>query len=401
MTQTRNLNDRKPQNNPAAGAQRIPRKPASGTGAYRATHPDKAAAKALRQRARNAELDGTEVPAEALRAVEQALEPHWLQSCGLRDWSREERRSLSEKTGLTVYQLYKAERLLHAPRRAGRPRLTSANMTALGSWREEHGLTIDDLSAMTGVGHAYLYKIELGQRRPSAQTREEIEQGPGVLPGVIFPAPKPPAVPDEADPEFFNEFLARARVESGLSWIELAAAAGVGMKTAGDWLMGRRLPRQGGSRTPPREKLGRIAAAVGYPLSYVIECWERTLEGAYPQRQNLTCIRGHLFDETNTYWTPDGDRQCRACRRLRGPGWPSRQQPRPYRPSPRTPPRNESGYRGVRRTKAGCWAAGIMHGYQTHYLGIFTTPEQAARAYDARATELKGERARLNFPVTA
>ena len=27
------------------------------------------------------------------------------------------------------------------------------------------------------------------------------------------------------------------------------------------------------------------------------------------------CKHGHAFDEENTYWTPDGRRQCRACRR--------------------------------------------------------------------------------------
>lgn len=29
------------------------------------------------------------------------------------------------------------------------------------------------------------------------------------------------------------------------------------------------------------------------------------------------CIRGHAFDETNTYWTRDGRRHCKPCMRIR------------------------------------------------------------------------------------
>lgn len=33
-----------------------------------------------------------------------------------------------------------------------------------------------------------------------------------------------------------------------------------------------------------------------------------------PQLRRSGCIRGHRFDSINTYVTPDGRRQCRACR---------------------------------------------------------------------------------------
>jgi hypothetical protein len=32
--------------------------------------------------------------------------------------------------------------------------------------------------------------------------------------------------------------------------------------------------------------------------------------------RKISCFRGHAFDEANTYVTPDGRRQCRACRAL-------------------------------------------------------------------------------------
>jgi hypothetical protein len=44
------------------------------------------------------------------------------------------------------------------------------------------------------------------------------------------------------------------------------------------------------------------------------------------------------------------------------------------------------------------WNARIRQGGQSHYLGYFSTPEEAARAYDKKAYELRGEFARLNFP---
>lgn len=58
---------------------------------------------------------------------------------------------------------------------------------------------------------------------------------------------------------------------------------------------------------------------------------------------------------------------------------------------------NTSGYRGVTR-RGRRWVAQITHAGTHHYLGIFVTPEEGARAYDAAALEHFGEFARLNFP---
>ena len=59
---------------------------------------------------------------------------------------------------------------------------------------------------------------------------------------------------------------------------------------------------------------------------------------------------------------------------------------------------NTSGFRGVsRNSRSGKWHAQIkIHGKQT-YLGRFDTPEEAAEVYDARAKEVFGEHATLNF----
>ena len=57
-------------------------------------------------------------------------------------------------------------------------------------------------------------------------------------------------------------------------------------------------------------------------------------------------------------------------------------------------------YKGVVRSRNG-WVARIGHEREVRYLGYFATEEDAARAYDAAARELRGEFARLNFPDAA
>lgn len=62
------------------------------------------------------------------------------------------------------------------------------------------------------------------------------------------------------------------------------------------------------------------------------------------------------------------------------------------------PKNNRSGFKGVRfrvlRTKS-VWTAQI----ESKHIGVFNDPVLAAQAYDAKARELYGEFARLNFPL--
>ena len=59
---------------------------------------------------------------------------------------------------------------------------------------------------------------------------------------------------------------------------------------------------------------------------------------------------------------------------------------------------NTSGYKGVSLHKpANKWVAQIVSCGRTKYLGLFTTPEAAALAYDNAAKQLHGEFAKLNF----
>ena len=63
--------------------------------------------------------------------------------------------------------------------------------------------------------------------------------------------------------------------------------------------------------------------------------------------------------------------------------------------------KNTSGFRGVYfDNQSGKWHAKIQNGSKAEYIGRFTDPIEAARAYDAKAKELHGDSARLNFPET-
>jgi len=57
-------------------------------------------------------------------------------------------------------------------------------------------------------------------------------------------------------------------------------------------------------------------------------------------------------------------------------------------------------YKGAYR-QGNRWAAICTKNYESFYLGMFATEEEAARAYDAKARELFGEFAYLNFPEVA
>lgn len=60
-----------------------------------------------------------------------------------------------------------------------------------------------------------------------------------------------------------------------------------------------------------------------------------------------------------------------------------------------------SGYRGVRLMENGRFGAIIRHEHVSMWLGVFDTIEEAARAYDRSAIELRGADTVLNFPRKA
>lgn len=62
-------------------------------------------------------------------------------------------------------------------------------------------------------------------------------------------------------------------------------------------------------------------------------------------------------------------------------------------------PKKGRKYKGTKQTSGGRFAAGIGSHYKYYYIGSFDTEEEAALAYDKKASELFGEFASLNFPL--
>ena len=58
-----------------------------------------------------------------------------------------------------------------------------------------------------------------------------------------------------------------------------------------------------------------------------------------------------------------------------------------------------TGFKGVHMDDRGRFRAAIVANGVTYRLGHYDTAELAARAYDAKAIEVHGEFARLNFPM--
>lgn len=58
---------------------------------------------------------------------------------------------------------------------------------------------------------------------------------------------------------------------------------------------------------------------------------------------------------------------------------------------------NTSGYRGIKQVGKR-WAARLHALGKSDHIGMFDSPEEAARAYDRAAKVVYGERAILNFP---
>lgn len=62
------------------------------------------------------------------------------------------------------------------------------------------------------------------------------------------------------------------------------------------------------------------------------------------------------------------------------------------------PNKKDTPYKGVRKKSKNSWAATVRKQGTTYSLGQFKTDVEAAKAYDAKAKELFGEFACLNFP---
>lgn len=68
------------------------------------------------------------------------------------------------------------------------------------------------------------------------------------------------------------------------------------------------------------DHLCRVRECVNPAHMEPVDCRTNVLRGVSPSAMRaaqIECIHGHKFDDTNTYWRPDGGRECRTCHRQR------------------------------------------------------------------------------------
>lgn len=57
----------------------------------------------------------------------------------------------------------------------------------LNKARESKGFSLRELSALTGIDHAVIARIELGQSNPTMTTIVDLAEALGIPPGELFP----------------------------------------------------------------------------------------------------------------------------------------------------------------------------------------------------------------------
>jgi hypothetical protein len=131
---------------------------------------------------------------------------------------------------------------------------------------------------------------------------------------------------------------------------------------------------------------------------------ENVLRGEGFAAQNakkVFCLNGHLLEGDNLYLRPDGDRDCKACKREAFKKFKYKKYG--YIHSPKIANRKKrvnasSKYRGVSfHGKIGKWTARISKGCKQYNIGVFGNEVDAAIAYNLKAHELYGDFARLNI----
>jgi hypothetical protein len=121
---------------------------------------------------------------------------------------------------------------------------------------------------------------------------------------------------------------------------------------------------------------------------------ENTLRGRAPSAKNAAkthCKHGHVFDAANTYWSPNRERACRTCFRLRA------RRTRAEIKAKAGPVLCRTG--GTSRFLGVCWhkarkrwCARIRVNGKQRGLGWFTDEVEAARAYDRAALAIGADK---------